>query len=96
MIRTSPVSGISRAWRAAETVFSPLRCRGVRSAPRFHFRRFGFGLGLGLGRSNPTSAALSAQTDLAAVPVSLYAGVFVLVNATYVLLCGEAIDRLQS
>src|SRR5438034_11411453 len=37
----------------------------------------------------PFSTAWIAQTDLAAVPVSLYAGVFVLVNATYVLLCGE-------
>src|SRR5438067_9458515 len=33
----------------------------------------------------PFSTAWIAQTDLAAVPVSLYAGVFVLVNATYVL-----------
>jgi TMEM175 potassium channel family protein len=44
----------------------------------------------------PFSTAWIAQTDLAAVPVSLYAGVFVLVNATYLLLCMEAIDRSQS
>ena len=44
----------------------------------------------------PFSTAWIAQTDLAAVPVSLYAGVFVLVNATYNLLWMEAIDRSQS
>jgi uncharacterized membrane protein len=44
----------------------------------------------------PFSTAWIAQTKLAAVPVSLYAGVFVLVNATYLLLCMEAIDRPQS
>jgi uncharacterized membrane protein len=44
----------------------------------------------------PFSTAWIADTDLAAVPVSLYAGVFVLVNATYVLLCFEAVDRRQS
>jgi TMEM175 potassium channel family protein len=44
----------------------------------------------------PFSTAWIAQTDLAAVPVSLYAGVFVLVNATYLLLCMEVIDRPQS
>ncbi|SDT54572.1 TMEM175 family protein [Bradyrhizobium canariense] len=44
----------------------------------------------------PFSTAWIAQTDLAAVPVSAYAGVFVLVNATYILLCMEVIDRPQS
>src|SRR5260370_36445458 len=44
----------------------------------------------------PFSTAWIAQTDLAAIPVSLYAGVFVLVNATYNLLWMEAIDRSQS
>jgi uncharacterized membrane protein len=44
----------------------------------------------------PFSTAWIAQTDLAAVPVSLYAGVFVLVNATYNFLWMEAIDRSQS
>jgi uncharacterized membrane protein len=44
----------------------------------------------------PFSTAWIAQTELAAVPVSFYAGVFVLVNATYLLLCMEAIDRPQS
>jgi uncharacterized membrane protein len=41
----------------------------------------------------PFSTAWIAQTQLAAVPVSFYASVFVLVNATYLLLCMEAIDR---
>jgi uncharacterized membrane protein len=44
----------------------------------------------------PFSTAWIAQTDLAAVPVSLYAGVFVLVNATYLVLCMEVIDRPHS
>jgi len=44
----------------------------------------------------PFSTAWIAQTELAAVPVSFYAGVFVLVNATYLLLCMEAIDRPHS
>jgi uncharacterized membrane protein len=44
----------------------------------------------------PFSTAWIADTDLAGVPVALYAGVFVLVNATYVLLCFEAVDRRQS
>ncbi len=41
----------------------------------------------------PFSTAWIADTNLAGVPVFLYAGVFVLVNATYVLLCWEIIDR---
>jgi uncharacterized membrane protein len=41
----------------------------------------------------PFSTAWIADTELAAIPVSLYAGVFVLVNATYILLCREAVDR---
>jgi uncharacterized membrane protein len=44
----------------------------------------------------PFSTAWIADANLAGVPVSLYAGVFVLVNATYVLLCFEAVDRRQS
>jgi uncharacterized membrane protein len=44
----------------------------------------------------PFSTAWIAQTELAAIPVSFYAGVLVFVNATYVLLCMEAIDRPQS
>jgi uncharacterized membrane protein len=44
----------------------------------------------------PFSTAWIADTDLAGIPVSLYAGVFVLVNVTYVLLCFEAVDRRQS
>ncbi|MGR4932262.1 TMEM175 family protein [Bradyrhizobium sp. CAR08] len=43
----------------------------------------------------PFSTAWIAQTELAAIPVSFYAGVLVFVNATYVLLCMEAIDRPQ-
>jgi uncharacterized membrane protein len=41
----------------------------------------------------PFSTAWIADTELAAIPVALYAGVFVLVNATYILLCLEAVDR---
>ena len=41
----------------------------------------------------PLSTAWIAGTNLAALPVSLYAGVFVLVNGTYVLLCWEVVDR---
>lgn len=44
----------------------------------------------------PFSTAWIAQTDLAGAPVSLYAGVFVLVNATYILLCREVVDRPHS
>jgi uncharacterized membrane protein len=44
----------------------------------------------------PLSTAWIARTELAAVPVSLYAGVFVLVNVTYVVLWMEAFDRLHS
>jgi uncharacterized membrane protein len=44
----------------------------------------------------PFSTAWIAQTKLAAAPVSFYAGVFVSVNATYLLLWMEAIDRPQS
>jgi uncharacterized membrane protein len=43
----------------------------------------------------PFSTAWIADTELAAIPVSLYAGVFVLVNATYIALCWEAVDRPQ-
>jgi uncharacterized membrane protein len=41
----------------------------------------------------PFSTAWIADTELAAIPVSFYAGVFFLVNATYILLCREAVDR---
>ncbi len=40
----------------------------------------------------PFSTAWIADTRLASLPVSFYAGVFVLVNATYVLLCREVVD----
>jgi uncharacterized membrane protein len=36
-----------------------------------------------------------ARTQLAPVPVAVYAGVFVLVNATYLLLIRELIDRTK-
>src|SRR3984885_2886226 len=39
----------------------------------------------------PFSTAWIAQTKLAAVPVSLYDGIFVLVNIKYFLLCVEAV-----
>jgi uncharacterized membrane protein len=41
----------------------------------------------------PFSTAWIAGTRLGAVPVAFYAGVFVLVNLTYLLLCREAVDR---
>ena len=42
----------------------------------------------------PFSTAWIASTRLGAVPVAFYAGDFVLVNVTYLLLCFEAVDRL--
>jgi uncharacterized membrane protein len=44
----------------------------------------------------PFSTAWIANTSLAAIPVAIYAGVFVLVNVTYLALCFEAVDRPQS
>ena len=41
----------------------------------------------------PFSTAWIASTRLGAVPVAFYAGVFFLVNVTYLLLCFEAVDR---
>ena len=41
----------------------------------------------------PFSTAWIAGTRLGAVPVAFYAGVFFLVNLTYLLLCWEAVDR---
>jgi uncharacterized membrane protein len=41
----------------------------------------------------PFTTSWMARTDLASVPVCLYAGTFVLVNASYIALCYEAIDR---
>jgi len=41
----------------------------------------------------PFMTAWIADSELAALPVALYAGVFVLVNATYIPLCSEAVDR---
>jgi uncharacterized membrane protein len=41
----------------------------------------------------PFSTAWIASTRLGEVPVAFYAGVFVLVNVTYLLLCWEALDR---
>ena len=43
----------------------------------------------------PFATAWIGDSRLAAIPVALYAGIFVLVNATYVALCFEAIDRPQ-
>ena len=43
----------------------------------------------------PFSTAWIRTTRLAAIPVALYVSVFVLVNATYLALCFEAIDRPQ-
>jgi uncharacterized membrane protein len=44
----------------------------------------------------PFSTAWIADTELAAIPVAFYAGVFVLVNATYIALCFEIVDRPES
>jgi len=44
----------------------------------------------------PFSTAWIAGSRLAAVPVSLYAAVFVLVNATYLVLCWETMDKSQA
>lgn len=41
----------------------------------------------------PFATAWIAGTRLGAVPVAFYAGVFFLVNLTYLLLCFEAVDR---
>lgn len=41
----------------------------------------------------PFATAWIAETHLAALPVALYAGIFVLVNVTYVVLCWEGVDR---
>lgn len=41
----------------------------------------------------PFATAWIASTRLGAVPVAFYAGDFFLVNATYLLLCLEAVDR---
>jgi uncharacterized membrane protein len=43
----------------------------------------------------PFATAWIADTRLAAVPVALYAGIFVLVNLTYIVLCREVVDRSQ-
>jgi len=40
----------------------------------------------------PFSTAWIADTKLAAIPVAFYAVVFILVNATYIALCFEALD----
>ncbi|MFG1933387.1 TMEM175 family protein [Mycobacterium sp. NPDC048908] len=41
----------------------------------------------------PFTTEWIADTRLASAPVALYAGVFVLVNITYLALCWEAVDR---
>lgn len=41
----------------------------------------------------PFTTAWIADSELAPLPVSLYAVVFALINVTYVMLCVEAIDR---
>ena len=41
----------------------------------------------------PFATAWIADSRLGAVPVAFYATVFVLINATYMILCAEAIDR---
>ncbi len=44
----------------------------------------------------PFSTAWIAGSRLAAIPVALYAAVFVLVNATYLVLCWETMDKSQA
>jgi uncharacterized membrane protein len=41
----------------------------------------------------PFVTAWIADTHLAAVPVAVYASIFMLVNATYLVLCREGVDR---
>jgi uncharacterized membrane protein len=41
----------------------------------------------------PFATAWIADSRLAAIPVALYAGIFVLVNVTYIVLCWEIVDR---
>ena len=43
----------------------------------------------------PFATAWIADTRLAATPVALYAGIFVLVNLTYIMLCWEIVDSPQ-
>jgi uncharacterized membrane protein len=44
----------------------------------------------------PFSTVWIADSELAAIPVALYASIFVLVNATYIALCFEVVDRPKS
>jgi uncharacterized membrane protein len=41
----------------------------------------------------PFATAWIAETRLAAVPVAVYAAIFMLVNVTYLVLCWEGVDR---
>jgi uncharacterized membrane protein len=41
----------------------------------------------------PFTTAWIAATSLAAIPVAVYAAIFLLVNATYMVLCWEGVDR---
>ncbi|HVJ53490.1 MAG TPA: TMEM175 family protein [Aliidongia sp.] len=41
----------------------------------------------------PFATAWIADTELAPIPVALYAAVFILVNLTYLVLCREAVGR---
>jgi uncharacterized membrane protein len=58
--------------------------------PRLIWANFGHLFSMSL---LPFATDWMASTRLAAAPVALYAGIFVLVNATYVVLCREIIDR---
>ena len=44
----------------------------------------------------PLSTAWMALSKLAALPVAFYAAIFFLVNATYMALCGELLDRIPA
>jgi uncharacterized membrane protein len=41
----------------------------------------------------PFATAWIAETKLGAIPVALYAAIFLVVNATYLVLCAEAVER---
>jgi uncharacterized membrane protein len=43
----------------------------------------------------PFATSWIAETRLGAIPVALYAAIFVVINATYLILCWEAVDRAE-
>jgi uncharacterized membrane protein len=63
------------------------------ATPRLLWANFGHLFAVSLV---PFSTAWIASTHLAAIPVAVYAGIFVLVNATYLMLCWEVLGRSQA